>query len=223
MVVRVQRDLRPEGISRMNDPCAFSPDEKTARLIARFYAQMFSPGSRILELGFGQGHFLEAARDSGLLAMGIDRDEHLVAIAEAAGHKVLCGTATSFRDLEPASMDGVVAAHLIEHLVPDEVAELLRLAGEVLVPGGILLLSTPNTKDWRVVSDLFWLDPTHVRPYPAGAVQQLAKRDDWTWDADGYEPTRLGRKTVWTVLNRSRFGRDFGRSSVWFRLRRAGG
>jgi 2-polyprenyl-3-methyl-5-hydroxy-6-metoxy-1,4-benzoquinol methylase len=117
-------------------------------------------------------------------------------------------------------VDGVMASHIIEHLSPDEVTTLLTELAAVVRPGGVAVLATPNLRDWRVVSEWFWQDPTHVRPYPAGAVKQLLRPNEWRWEADGYEPVVVTRRTPLEFANRVRFGASYGRPGRWYRLRR---
>lgn len=204
-----------------DDPCAFSPGPRYASKLAKFYVSQFPPGSRVLDIGFGQGNFLNCARKSGLDATGFDRDPALVSAAQRAGLKVVRGDAAKVADyFEPASFDGVLATHLIEHLAPADVRALLEGVATLLVPGGTLVLATPNIADPRVAMGLFWWDPTHVRPYPAQAVQRLAAADTWQWVADGFEPAALDRSTPALLLKRLRYGRGYGRSGGWYKLRR---
>ena len=208
-----ERVLRP-------DPCAFSPGPRQARKLARFYAEMFPVGSTVIDLGFGQAHFLAAARARGLLPIGLDRDQALVERAHSAGFDARCGDIGELEALVPESLDGGVAAHLIEHLAPEEVRALLRSLAGKIAPGGHLVLATPNFADWRVARELFWLDPTHVRPYPRGAVRQLLDPCQWLLEDEGVEPQPITRHTPGLVVGRLRYGRDYGRPGVWFRLRR---
>jgi len=127
------------------DPCAFSPGPRYARKLAKFYVDQFSPGSRVLDIGFGQGNFLNHAQKGGLDATGFDRAPDLVAAAQRAGFKAVEGDATKVADsFAPASFDGVLATHLIEHLSPAEVRSLLESVATLLVPGGTLVLATPD-------------------------------------------------------------------------------
>jgi hypothetical protein len=37
----------------------------------------------------------------------------------------------------------------------------------------VLLIVTPNPEDLAIISEIFWLDPTHVRPYPALQLRSM--------------------------------------------------
>lgn len=203
----------------MQDPCAFSPHPRQARRAAEFFARMFEKGDTIADIGFGQGHFLEAARARGLRPIGVDRDERLVADAKERGYDAIVADARQLREVIGA-VDGAVASHLIEHLPPDDVARFLSDLADVVRPKGALVLATPNLGDWRVASEWFWNDPTHVRPYPPGSIMQLLDPAEWRWDGDGQEPMVVTRHTPIEVLNRFRFGRGYGHPGLWYRLRR---
>jgi O-antigen chain-terminating methyltransferase len=200
-------------------PCAFSPTLRHGRSLATFYARRFQSGQRVLDIGFGQGHFLEAACKRGIEAVGVDRDSALVAAAQARGHRALDIEVDEIRRLRE-TFDGALAAHLIEHLGPSQVKDLLADVASLLVPGASFVIATPNFRDIRVATDWFWLDPTHVRPYPQSAVEQLMDAGTWRLDSSGFEPTFIGRDTPRRILNRIRFGRDYGRPGRWYQLRR---
>lgn len=204
----------------MQDPCAFSPHTRQARRTATTYAAMFPTGSTVVDVGFGQGHFLEVAAEHGHRAIGIDRDAQLVADAKARGLDAITADVRDIADTLGQPVDGIMASHLIEHLPADDLTAVLTDMAGVLRPGGIAVLTTPNLGDWRVASEWFWLDPTHVRPYPPGAVRQLLDPDLWDWDADGFEPMVVTRHTPVEWLQRVRFGGQYGKPGRWYRLRR---
>jgi hypothetical protein len=37
------------------------------------------------------------------------------------------------------------------------------------------LLVTPNPADLTIMSEIFWLDPTHVRPYPTPLLEKMLR------------------------------------------------
>lgn len=202
------------------DPCAYSPNSRQARHSARAFAQMFAPGSVLVDVGFGQGYFLEAAREAGHSALGIDRDERLVESANARGLHAVVASVDQLDAVLGNAVDGIMASHIIEHLTPDAVTQLFIDMANIVRPDGVVVLVTPNMGDWRVASEWFWTDPTHIRPYPSGAVRQIVDPDHWTWDADGLEPMVFTRRTPVEWLQRVRFGREYGRPGRWYRLRR---
>jgi SAM-dependent methyltransferase len=79
------------------------------------------------------------------------------------------------RELEDATLDGIVASHVIEHLPASRVAELVALASEKLAPGGGLILETPNPESLVAGSINFHRDLTHVRPIHPETLAFLAE------------------------------------------------
>lgn len=202
-------------------PCAFSPNDHHAAKAARFYVAMYPEGGRVLDVGFGRGAFLDTATAAGLEVVGIDRDRDLVEAARKRGHQAILGDASEVENLLAGEIfDEVMMSHIIEHLSPTEAAYLLSSLADRSRPGSRLIIVTPNMSDWRVTSEWFWMDPTHVRPYRAAAVRELVNSREWAWQADGYEPMPLTKHTPINWLNRARFGKDYGRPGRWYRLTR---
>jgi len=73
----------------------------------------------------------------------------------------------------PGELDGIFAAHLIEHLSPDAVIALVRAARDALCPEGRLLLVTPNPHSISMQLQEFWIDLQHVRFYAPEAVRWI--------------------------------------------------
>ena len=111
-------------------------------------------GGRLLDVGCGNGLFLELAREMGWSAAGVDFDASAVEQARAKGFSVAHGGVDVLA--EPKAFDAITSSHVLEH-VPDPLDHLRRLRA-LLKPGGILWLQTPNLdslgarlygRDWR--------------------------------------------------------------------------
>ncbi len=126
-----------------------------------------APEHPILDLGCGRGEWLELLRVEGLAAYGIDGNSMMIERARAAGidarHEAL---QSHLAGLPDACRSAVTAFHVVEHLPFPTLIDTLDEALRVLVPGGILLLETPNPETIRVGATTFHYDPTHVRPLP---------------------------------------------------------
>ena len=77
--------------------------------------------------------------------------------------------------------------HVLEHLTPSEVLNVVQRSHRALVDGGQLVIETPNPQSLYVYARAFWLDPTHVRPihpvYLEFLLQAAGFRDvefEWT-------------------------------------------
>jgi 2-polyprenyl-3-methyl-5-hydroxy-6-metoxy-1,4-benzoquinol methylase len=109
---------------------------------------------RILDVGCGNGRNLGAL---GADAVGVDHNPHLVAAARAQGLRAVTSD-EFFADPElsaPGSYDGLLAAHLVEHLTPQEALQVLRDYVPLVRSGGVVHLVTPQERGYAS-------DPTHV-------------------------------------------------------------
>ncbi|MBN2856195.1 MAG: class I SAM-dependent methyltransferase [Halothiobacillaceae bacterium] len=98
-------------------------------------------GGRLLDVGFGNGGFLQLASEMGWNAEGIDFDAQAVEVAQKRGLNVRCISADTFHEAT-AQYDVITLSHVIEH-VYDPVG-LLKALYAMLKPGGMLWLDTPN-------------------------------------------------------------------------------
>jgi O-antigen chain-terminating methyltransferase len=197
----------------------FGPDPGYARRLMRRYAALFDRGP-VADLGSGRGYFLEALRDRGIAGVGIDVSDEAIAHTRALG--LDCIQQDVLEYLESAEgLAGIFAAHLIEHLEPVAAEAMIARASAALVRGGQLVIVTPNMADPRTLTETFWLDTTHVRPYPARLIAALMERHGLDVDEIGRGRTPLGRRAIpQVVLGRIRYGREYGRSEVFVRAHR---
>lgn len=127
----------------------------TDRMKMRMYQQRFAtiverldtPGKlRVLDVGCADGRLLDWYRASGvgdrIETHGIEMDERSAAIARRRGHRVVTGRFEVDDELEPGSFDLILAFHVIEHV--DDPVRFARRAAELLAPGGMLVITTPN-------------------------------------------------------------------------------
>jgi 2-polyprenyl-3-methyl-5-hydroxy-6-metoxy-1,4-benzoquinol methylase len=98
-----------------------------------------TPG-RVLDIGSGDGGFLENAKSIGWTVVGVDVDPAAVANARSRGLDVRQGTV---HDVE-GPFDLITMSHVIEHL--HDPIEVLRACYRLLSPGGSLWLETPNSR-----------------------------------------------------------------------------
>jgi O-antigen chain-terminating methyltransferase len=119
----------------------------------------------VLDIGAGRGEFLELLRSRDVAAWGVELDDELAVDATERGIDVRAGDGIeALRAVPSASLGAVVLLHVIEHLQPNELLDVLTLAHEKLAVGGKLVLETPNPQSLYIYARAFWIDPTHVRP-----------------------------------------------------------
>lgn len=200
----------------------FAASPVHARRTMAWYAAMFDDGP-VVDVGAGRGYFLEALKARGIEGVGVDISEEAASEGRLLGLDIIVEDAFMYL-LRRSDLAGLFLSHLIEHLEPARADELLRLAARALRPNGTIVIVTPNPRDWLVLSHIFWLDPTHVRPYPAELLAAMLAAAGFTVEASGRRNLALGRRRIpTTILNRIRFGSDYARGEFWIRARRARG
>ncbi len=127
-------------------PMALRPD-------LAIIAANITPGSRILDVGCGDGQLMAALRDErGVDARGLEIDPGNVADAMARGLSVMQGDADrDLADYPDASFDYAILSQTLQtamrpHVVLDH---LLRIGAQAFV-------SFPNFAHWRVRASLLW-------------------------------------------------------------------
>ncbi|GIL15164.1 MAG: hypothetical protein BroJett039_03370 [Chloroflexota bacterium] len=167
---------------------------------ARFLAWAIAapPEFPILDLGCGAGVFLELARAQGRAARGVECAAEAVQLARAKGLDVVEADALEFLRAQASSSHGAIyCAHLIEHLEPSDARVLLTEGARILAPQGRFIVLTPNPVSLDVLSETFWLDPTHVRPYPRPLLERMARRAGLEILASGHDnPPGLPRRAL---------------------------
>jgi O-antigen chain-terminating methyltransferase len=164
-------DLQPEfDYGRLAE--RFRGSEDYVREKQRFYLPFFEGRSAVLDVGCGRGEFLELMKEAGVTARGIDLSEECVALCRAKG--LQADSADIFvylNDLADATLDGIFCAQVVEHLPPERIPEMVRLAAAKLARSGLLVIETPNPECLAIFSTHFYLDPTHTRPVPSALLK----------------------------------------------------
>jgi O-antigen chain-terminating methyltransferase len=140
-------------------------EEEIRERIAAYLPYCENVPGPVLDLGCGRGEALALLRDHGVAGRGVDASERMVQLCRDRGLEAEAGDLFAvLAGVPEGSLGGVVSFHVIEHLPPGALDRLVRLAYRALLPGGVLILETPNPLSVVVAARNFWLDPTHVRP-----------------------------------------------------------
>ena len=145
----------------------FRGSEERIRKTHEARVPRFAGAPSVLDLGCGRGEFLEAARDGGLNAHGIELNDECVALCRQKGLEVEKADMFPYlTSLPDASLGGVHCSQVIEHLAPDHLPELIRLLAQKMKPGALAVFETPNPECLAIFATHFYIDPTHTRPVP---------------------------------------------------------
>jgi SAM-dependent methyltransferase len=105
-------------------------------------AKRYTDGGRLLDVGCGPGFGLDAARDLGFEAWGIDVSRYATSIArQTHGDRVVRGVLTR-GSFPPAHFDVATMFDVFEHIY--EPRPFLDTVAEILKPDGLLVITTPN-------------------------------------------------------------------------------
>ncbi|MGD0590388.1 MAG: class I SAM-dependent methyltransferase [Bacteroidota bacterium] len=152
-------------------------EELTEKVQARFVHYFLNSPGTVLEIGCGRGVMLEMFKEKGIQAYGIDLSDTTVKYCKGKGLEATCSDLLShLQSLQDGSIGGIFCAHVIEHLKPEDAIEFFKQAYRVMKQTSKLVIVTPNAKDLRT-TERFWMDITHVRPYPEKLLWMLLQRE----------------------------------------------
>ena len=138
------------------------------------YAPLFDGASNILDVGCGRGEFLDVLRELGITARGLDLNGEMVEVCRSHGLEAEVGDALAYlRGLPDASLGGMFAAQVVEHLDPQYLIRLLAVAFQKLRPGSKIVLETINPQCWFAFFDSYLRDITHAQPLHPDTLQYL--------------------------------------------------
>lgn len=127
----------------------------TRRAFAGYLKQLAALGlkehRRIADLGGGLGYYAEAAQFNGLDATLVELDPVSTAFArdKLGVAKVFTGTPEQYLTQAERGFDIVFLRHVLEH-IPDP-HSLMAGAAELLRPGGVLIMETPNNRSAEIM------------------------------------------------------------------------
>jgi len=146
-----------------------------------------------LDIGCGKGEWLDLLGKMRFPAAGIDCNPdfvmHCRERALDVGEADLFGF---FEDDGKPEYSLITAFHLVEHLPPDKLPWFLGALFKRLMPGGMLILETPNPENVTVGACNFYIDPTHMRPVPPPLLHYMALQSGFVSPIIA----RLNRETV---------------------------
>ena len=133
-------------------------------------------GRRFLDVGCGQGQLVDTALREGWEPFGIDLAPGAIAVCQKMG--LPCRQLDFFDgELSDERFDLIVMSELIEHV--SQPGRFLRRAAELLLPGGVLYLTTPNYASLsRVLLGPCWTlaYPQHIVYFTPKTLSALVRK-----------------------------------------------
>jgi SAM-dependent methyltransferase len=164
----------------------------------------------LLDVGCGDGWQLDLYSIAGngrIRTSGVEIKEDVCAAARARGHVIYCG---QFENVDlPQQYDLVSLSQVIEHVANP--TEFVQRIWDVLRPGGIFVLETPNTNtlDWAWFRTGAWGAyhiPRHWWFFNPTSIRSLGERAGFRMLEMKFNPAPV--HWVWTLHNLSQARRD---------------
>lgn len=132
-------------------------------------------GSRVLEIGVGQGAFLSKAYGAGLHISGMELNPAGAKAASKKGYTIIEKDMATLYAEDPSPWDAICAFQVLEHLPNPRL--FFDQAIALLKPGGLLILSVPNAEVARKLdpecNDLLDQPPHHMSHWDEGVFRSL--------------------------------------------------
>lgn len=198
------------------NPSHFFGSPEDVKNIQHNYLKYFPAGGTVLDLGCGEGVFIELLNASGRKGIGVDSSERCVKICKSKNLEVAQAGIIERLNDGGKKFDGIFASHVIEHFSASQGLEIVNLASDLLLPGGILIIITPSFNDILVSGERFWLDITHVRPYPLKLLEAFYTSAGLRVVQSGYDRKTRARPRIhhpvglvgWGI-SKLRYGRNY--------------
>jgi 2-polyprenyl-3-methyl-5-hydroxy-6-metoxy-1,4-benzoquinol methylase len=140
-------------------------EEQITQSVKDYIPLLKSANGEILDIGCGRGELLEALREDGLPAQGIDLDKAMVLRCKEKGLNVqLVDLFDYLAASNEESFGAIIATQVVEHLTQTQLDKFISLALKRLKPGGLIILETINPQSVTALARNFFRDPTHTFP-----------------------------------------------------------
>jgi len=130
----------------------------------RWNLQRLMGERRVLDVGCGIGRNLTALHPD---SVGVDHNRYSVEHCRSLGLHAY--TPEEFTAADPGMFDGMVLAHVVEHLRPGQEAEIFEFYLPYLSPGAVVLLICPQERG-------FASDATHTTFFDTTKLSALCER-----------------------------------------------
>lgn len=152
--------------------------------------QSHIPAGKIFDTGAASGFFIELAAKRRWEASGVEISEYASGVARSKGLMVLTGT-IHHPGITQKTYDAVSMLDVLEHATEPD-SEIKR-AGELLRPGGILAINTPDSGSfWARIWGIHWhlvVPPEHLFLFGRKSIRLLLEKNGFKV----LEETKIGK------------------------------
>lgn len=171
-----------------------------------------SRGSRVLEIGCGEGAFVERMNTERLAdAVGIELNATAVEAARACQRPVTPGSWELLKGKNSGAYDVVCCFQVLEHVA--EPRAFIETCLDLLRPGGRWIVTTPNSRSFlKYTRNILDGPPHHVTRWSEKCFRTLAVAKGLRDVTIRFEPLARGHIDYWLEAQERRFrGRLAGR------------
>jgi len=131
-------------------------------------------GDKLLEIGFGEGLFLDWAKYAGFNIAGVEINHDFYALAKKKGHIVYLGNTKEVLNDSEIFFDGIFLFDVLEHLTLEEILDLFNFFRTILREKGKIVARFPNggSPFGRFLQNS---DATHVTVLTGPKIQDIAQ------------------------------------------------
>ena len=171
---------------------------------------------RLLEVGSGDSHFLKKAVSEDLALEGLELSIPEGTKASNSHWSVIDRNVQNHARMCPCKYDVVCSFQVLEHVVDPR--SFLEACTELLVPNGLLILSTPNSNSFlRHAFNLLDMPPHHMSGWSKQSFRFLESFLPLTIKKMLFEPLADYHIDYFMNTYNSRFSREYDLRGAWTR------
>lgn len=157
----------------------FRGDENSIRIQQlEVYTPFIKTKKSFLDLGCGRGELVSEVEKMGLNAFGVDNNKDLIKYGKDKGLNVEEADILDYLNSESnMKYDVITCLHVIEHLYPYQIIEIVRSAYNRLNNDGLLIFETPNPESLYNLAFGFSIDMTHKKPVHSYTMKFLLEEE----------------------------------------------
>ena len=140
-----------------------------------FVARFGLKGKRVIEVGCGDGNFLQYLQQAGASVCGIEPSRRFQEIARARGFHVIEGYVARGSTVPGAPYDAFVTRQVLEH-IPDP-NDFLQGIRQILAPTGVGLVEVPSLEQALEQGRFYDFFPDHLNYFSVHTLRHALERN----------------------------------------------